>query len=291
MIYSPGTRNNQISEPHTDDALRQAHNENPQRLEMPRLRQLYGVSAKWWVIGAAFRSMRDSVYPLRWLPSGPNSVMVHGAATSVMAAVMATLLDSGIRGEVLAADPALGSVQVLVDAGWACIGIRPFMRRCATTDELRASGAESLSGPVPNGAVVCLTEPADLKVAGQIVADAFGRDPDPVVGAAPVGHNGTSERLVWGLYQDGELVSCATTVRVGDTVVLWDVATKPGCQRVGYGRTLLDVVHTRCVKSWNARQFLLSSSDAGYPLYESLGYETLGWWQAWSRRRWAFPAS
>ncbi|HEY7049817.1 MAG TPA: GNAT family N-acetyltransferase [Jatrophihabitantaceae bacterium] len=203
---------------------------------------------------------------------------------------MATLLDSGIRGEVLAADPALGSVQVLVDAGWACIGIRPFMRLWAQPDDAGAAAATAPEA-VPHSEVSCLTEPADLKVAGQIVADAFGRDPDPVMGSTQAGYHNTSERLVWGLYEAGEMVSCATTVRVEDTVVLWDVATRPGSQRGGYGKRLLDAVHARCVDSWNTRQFLLSSSDAGYRLYESLGYETLAWWQSWSRPRWAFPAS
>src|SRR5882762_1958585 len=102
-----------------------------ERMDLARLRQIYGVSARWWVIGSAFRSVRDSVYPLRWLPKGPNSVLVHGAAASVIAAVMATLVDWGIRAELLVADPALGGVQVLVDAGWVCIGTRPFMRRWA----------------------------------------------------------------------------------------------------------------------------------------------------------------
>src|SRR5258706_8887881 len=73
----------------------------PERMELARLRQIYGISATWWVISSAFRGVRGSVYPLRWLPKGPNSVLVYGAATSVMAAVMATLVDSGIRAELL----------------------------------------------------------------------------------------------------------------------------------------------------------------------------------------------
>src|SRR5882757_209627 len=139
----------------------------PERMELARLRQIYGVSATWWVIGSAFRGLRDSVHLLRWLPKGPNSVLVYGAATSVMAAVMATLVDSGIRAELLVADPALGSVQVLVDAGWVCIGTRPFMRRWAYPD----ADHGGLAGPTANapivgtvGPVVELTEPAELKI-------------------------------------------------------------------------------------------------------------------------------
>jgi len=262
-------------------------------MDLARLRQIYGVSARWWVIGSAFRGVRDSVYPLRWLPKGPNSVLVHGAAASVIAAVMATLVDWGIRAELLVADPALGGVQVLVDAGWVCIGTRPFMRRWAYPD----ADHGGLAGPTAKaaivgtvGPVVELTEPAELKIAGQIVADANGRDPDPIITSTPSSPEDEPVRRVWGLYDGGELVSCATTVEVDDGVVLWDVATRPNCQRRGYGKTLLNAIHARYADSPQARQFLLSSSDAGYRLYESLGYETVAWWQAWSRPRWALAA-
>jgi ribosomal protein S18 acetylase RimI-like enzyme len=260
-------------------------------MELARLRQIYGLSAAWWVIGSAFRGVRNSAHPLRWLPKGPNSVLVYGAATSVMATVMATLVDSGIRAELLVADPALGGVQVLIDAGWVCIGTHPFMRRWASPGPGHGGPAEpTVSLPIV-GRVAELTGPAELKIAGQIVADAHGRDPDPIITSTPNSSEDEPVRRVWGVYDSGEMVSCATTVEVGDTVVLWDVATRPNCQRRGYGKTLLNVIHARYADSSQTRQFLLSSSDAGYHLYESLGYETVAWWQAWSRPRWALAAS
>lgn len=204
---------------------------------------------------------------------------------------MSTLLDSGIRAELLVADPALGGVQVLVDAGWVCIGARPFMRRWAHPNDAHALAAAPTSVAAPVHTVIELTAPAELKIAGQIVADANGRDPDPIMASTPAGPEGESVRQVWGLYQGDQIVSCATTVRLGDTVVLWDVATRPGCQRLGYGKTLLDGVHAQCVTSSRTTQFILSSSAEGYRLYETLGYETLTWWQGWSRPRWALAAS
>lgn len=285
MISAAGTRDTMIANPYD---RRETGKEAHQRLDMLQLRHNYGISAKWWVLGTAFRGFNGSAYPLRWLPRGPNSVLVQGAAGSVMAAVMAIILDSGIRAEILVADPALGGVQVLVDAGWVCIGARPFMRRFAYPDSALACAAEPTSDAAAAGTVVELTTPAELKIAGQIAAEAFGHDPDPVV--AP-GRPGESLRRVWGLHQGGDLVSCATTVRIGDTVTLWDVATRPDCQRLGYSKALLDAIHTRCAAMAKTRQFLLSSSAEGYRLYESLGYETLAWWQAWSRPRWALAAS
>jgi len=208
-----------------------------------------------------------------------------------MAAVMATLVDSGIRAELLVADPALGSVQVLVDAGWICIGSRPFMRRWAHPNVAYAGMIAPAANTIPVDTIVELTEPADLTIAGQIVADAHGRDPDPVLASTPDSHAEASVQRIWGLHDGGNLVSCATTVQVADTVVLWDVATRPGCQRRGYGNTLLSAIHARYTDSPGTHQFLLSSSNAGFRLYESLGYETVAWWQAWSRPRWALAAS
>ena len=288
MILRAGARESVTSE--APNHRGETDNEGRERVELPRLRHIYAHTARWWVPGTAFRNLRDSVYPLRWLPDGPNSVLVHGAARSVMAAVMATVLDLGIRAEVLATDPALGSVQLLADAGWVCIGTRPFMLRWAQPVHVDSAAPEPTSDVGSAGAVVELTEPADLKIAEDIAADAFGHDPDPVAASTPA-RQGVSVRRVWGLFHGRDMVSCATTVQIGDTVALWNVATRTECQRLGYGKTLLSAIHARCANSSGTRQFLLSSSNEGYRLYESLDYETIAWWQAWSRPRWALAAS
>jgi GNAT superfamily N-acetyltransferase len=254
--------------------------------ELSRLRQIYLLTAKPW-IGADFRGRGDSVAPLRWLQGGPNSVLVNGPEDSVVKDVIGDIAESGARAEVLIDGPALGNVQILVDAGWVCVDVRPFMRRLARPSrydaDVRLSTAAGASAPV----VAELFSAPDLAVAGQVMAEAFGFDPSVAYQSTGSGQERAADRRVWALRHDGDVVSCATTVQVDDTVALWDVATRPTCQRRGYGTALVDAIHRRFAETSNVHQFLLSSSTMGYHVYESLGYETIAWLQAWSRPRWA----
>ena len=245
---------------------------------LSELRQIYGVSARSW-IGMGLRRSNDSITPLRWLPGGPNSVLVHGPHSSVLHDAIEEIVESGAPAELVVDGAALGNVQVLIDAGWVCIGSRPLMRRLAVGDVVRAFRTAS--------GVVEVSSAEDLDAMRQIMKEALGTDLGGAGATARDGQDPASNPRRWALYEDGTIVSCATTVQVEDAVVLWDVATRPGCQKRGLGTALLDQVHSLCAQQSAVSQFLLSSSAAGYRLYESLGYETVGWWQAWSRPRWA----
>jgi predicted GNAT family acetyltransferase len=253
--------------------------------ELPRLRHIYLSSAKPWV-AADFRGRSDSVAPLRWLEGGPNSVLVHGPEGSAVKDVISDIVESRARAEVLIDGAALGSVQILVDAGWVCVDVRPFMRRVARPSAYDAAVRLSTAASTSADVVAELFSPRDLAVAGQVMAEAFGFDPSAAYQSMRSGQERTSDRRVWALRHDGDVVSCATTVQVDDTIVLWDVATRPTCQRHGYGTALVNAIHNQCADASNVHQFLLSSSTMGYHVYESLGYETIAWWQAWSRPRW-----
>lgn len=251
--------------------------------ELAKLRHVYCASAKPWIC-PGFRSGSDTVVPLRWRPKGPNSVLAYGSDPAAIGGLIAELVESRVRAEILMDGPALGDVQVLVDAGWVCVGARPFMRRLAHPDEPHTGGwsphAERLAGDV-----VELSSPRDVAWADELVAQAFG------FGVADSRSARNHERCasdmrVWALHDDGDMVACGTTVQIDDTVVVWDVATLPQCQRRGYGTSLVRAVHRRYAERSAVRQFLLLSSEPGYHLYESLGYETIAWWQAWSRPRW-----
>ena len=255
------------------------------RSELPRLKHIYLLSAKPWV-GADFPGRSDSVAPLRWLQGGPNSVLVHGPEASAVNDVIGDIVASGAKAEILMDGPALGNVQILADAGWVCVDVRPFMRLAQPSGhdaDVRRSTAASTSSDV----VAELFSPRDLAVAGQVMAEAFGFAPSVTHESMRSGPDRTSDRRVWALRHDGDIVSCATTVQVDDTVVLWDVATRPTCHRHGYGTALVNTIHNQCASGSSVHQFLLSSSTVGYHVYESLGYETIAWWQAWSRPRWA----
>jgi GNAT superfamily N-acetyltransferase len=257
----------QLSRPNGGDGIPDEH-------AVSSLMRIYGSSAESWVLDWDFPSHGGAIVALRWHPGGPNSVLVNGSSPEYISNVIALLESSKIRAELLVADSALSNVQVLVDAGWVCIGGRPFMRRWRRSQQ---------SGRSVINAVRELVSVDDLVKAKQVVADAFGSAPD--VPMTPTDH-----RRVWGVYLDGDVVSCATTVEIDDTVAVWDVATRPKHQRRGYSTAILDAIHERFAATPTVQQFILLSSAEGFRLYESRGYQVLDWWQAWSRPRWVLGA-
>ena len=170
---------------------------------------------------------------------------------------------------------ALGSVQVLVDAGWVCVAQQPFMRLPA------------LDAPVSrrDSVVRCLGTGDAYEVLA-VVADAFGVQTP--MEALPVPGDGkpTGTLRWWGVDIAGELLSVAASSVAGPSAVLWWVATRRSQWRQGHARRLLTSVHSQLVAE-GIDEFLLCSSMVGMPLYYELGYRVLEYFQQWSRPRWA----
>lgn len=76
-------------------------------------------------------------------------------------------------------------------------------------------------------------------------------------------------------YVGAEPVSTAAVVIEGDAAGIYNLATIPGHQRRGYGEALmrhaLDVAH----QEHGLERTVLQSTQAGYPLYEHMGYRTV----------------
>jgi hypothetical protein len=249
-----------------------------------RLRDIYGRSAEFQVDGATAPQI-DCVIPLRWLQGGPNSVLVYGDAPA-FEGTLDHVRASAAPAELLVAAGALGNVQILIDAGWVCVDIRPFMRRGVRPAD-HVSVTRDVLGP-DAASVTELTEAPDIAQGIEVMSEAFNMDVKMPFMAGMDGPPPPRSVRMWGLCDNSDMVASAITVQVEDAVVLWNVATRPTQQRRGHGRTMLSGIHRQFPPWTGARQFLLSSSESGKRLYESTGYETIGWWQAWSRPRWAF---
>jgi ribosomal protein S18 acetylase RimI-like enzyme len=115
---------------------------------------------------------------------------------------------------------------------------------------------------------------ADLRTANGIMARAFSLPEDAVqraLGPAVLDAPG----LAIFLASTGETpVSAVATLRHGPTVGIWCMATAPEHQRRGAGAGLLRQVMAQHHAS-GARLFYLVATDAGYPLYERLGFRTV----------------
>ena len=80
--------------------------------------------------------------------------------------------------------------------------------------------------------------------------------------------------------QDGTVVSTVTVIQTDGVAGIWAMATASEHRRRGHGRALLTTVINRCLERGIAR-FYLHASEAGRPLYESLGFETVGHYSLW----------
>jgi GNAT superfamily N-acetyltransferase len=169
----------------------------------------------------------------------------------------------------------LGAVQVLIDDDWVCVGSTPAMRLSA--DRVDPTAADDQ--------MVRRLDPDDLAAARQLLSQSFGADADRSALLLPDRvTNGTTGDL-WGLHENGELRSITVTSDVGDSTSIWSMSTPPSHQGKGHGRRLLGSVLARKRRS-GIENVLLFASRAGTPLYRSMGFEVLEYWQQWSRPRW-----
>lgn len=181
---------------------------------------------------------------------------------------------AGVPCVVSLAGAALGSAQVLVDAGWVCVGQQPFMRLAAR--HVPAVGR--------NGAVRQLGA-GDIREAQAVVSDAFGATASLDLSRLVSKGTTTSSLRWWGVDAGGSLLSVASSSAAGTAAVLRWVGTRQSARHMGHAYRLLTSVHSLLVAE-GIEEFLLCSTQSGLPLYERLGYKVLEYLQLWSRPRW-----
>jgi GNAT superfamily N-acetyltransferase len=243
--------------------------------ELARLRGLLGESTVLWA-GAG----NLSTHPGGWLAlSGGSSVdyniaLCHQSGQGQnLQSMFDELLARRLPVILMVAGAALGDVRVLSDAGWICIGATPLMEIDLTT---------IAHDPDPGVRTLALEE---LPLARALIQDAFGIPPELALIALPDTATRVAGQAVWGLYDDGELVSCAAFVRVQEAIVGWSVATPERFRRRGYAGRLLRTVMAHSAEQ-GATRSLVYASAMGELLYTQLGFRELEHWQMWSRPRW-----
>jgi N-acetylglutamate synthase len=84
---------------------------------------------------------------------------------------------------------------------------------------------------------------------------------------------------------DGTPVATSIGVTVGESVGVFGVGTLPAHRRRGYGAALTARAVSDGFRT-GARWAWLSSSEAGFGVYRSLGFETIESWDFWEVRSW-----
>jgi hypothetical protein len=190
----------------------------------------------------------------------------------------------------------------VVDAGLAlvarsdvpyCLEVRPGGR--AGGAELAAKHLMTPAGDIPLMASVAVARPPVVDRLGireldgseaalhcDLAGSAFGAPPEllaELITAEVLGH-----QAVRGYVGEvaGEPVVTAMSVTLGDGIGIFNVATPAAYRRRGYGaaitaRAAFDGVTDGAQWAW------LQSSEAGYGVYERLGFTTLERWPLWTR--------
>jgi GNAT superfamily N-acetyltransferase len=139
---------------------------------------------------------------------------------------------------------------------------------------------ESPVRPSRDVKVVPALGPELVRIAGDLAAAAFDLPRDVVARCIDVGVTETAgfeTFIAWG--DDGPM-STVTMTPAGSTAGISLMATPPEHQRKGMGRALLTHVMADYRRRGVAR-FYLGATEAGYPLYASLGFETVAELSAW----------
>lgn len=154
--------------------------------------------------------------------------------------------------------------------GLTAVGTAPLM-------VLRAGTAVRPGRPVK---VTRALGPELVGVAGDLVAAAFDVPRGAIARCIDVGITATAgveTYIAWG--DDGPM-SAVSVTPTGNTAAISLMATPPQHQHKGMGRALL----TQVIDDYRGRgvvRFHLGATEAGRPLYESLGFEAIADLSAW----------
>lgn len=121
---------------------------------------------------------------------------------------------------------------------------------------------------------------AEVECANAVTGAAFGL-PLRAVGAVFGGVLSRQPGLrVYVARHEGEVVSGLRVSRIGETAVIWCMATAAGRQRNGFGRRVLSAA-IAAERAAGATEFLLLATPAGQPLYRSVGFGVISVASAW----------
>jgi N-acetylglutamate synthase len=149
-------------------------------------------------------------------------------------------------------------------------GISPLMQRTAEDLPMGITRFEVLE-----------LGPDDLDAYERTASEPFSLPPHVIrqFGAATLGGEGSR---VYALADQHHVVSTLTCTGDGDATGIWAMGTETSSQRRGYGRALL-IEAMRRERARGASAFFLYASEAGYPLFDELGFSIVDAIALWVR--------
>ena len=237
-------------------------------------RRLLGASMGAWA------RLRHEVGETSWMAlSGAPSTDFNIAlcwgedGRSTIERILAAIGAARVPSQLMVCGRALGSVQVLVDAGWACVGAMPFMR------------LELDNPPPPTAEVKVIEDKSQIDAARDLIEQGFGLEQGIGPVAIPDEMLSGRNHFVIGIYADGLLVGASAMSREGPSAVGWSFTIDPQQRGRGYGRELAIGINDLCFQR-GVTEILCIATAAAEHLYRTIGFKELERWQVWSRRRW-----
>ncbi|WP_309643282.1 GNAT family N-acetyltransferase [Phenylobacterium sp.] len=170
------------------------------------------------------------------------------------------------------ATEALASVATRL--GLTAVGTAPLM-------VLRPDVSVQPSRPTK---IVRALGPELVAIAGDLIAAAFSEPRDVISRCIEVSMTETSGVETYIAWGDEGPMCTVSVIPTGDTAAITLMATPPGRQRKGVGRALLSSV----IDDYRRRgvvRFHLGATEAGRPLYASLGFELVADLSVWVLER------
>lgn len=224
--------------------------------------------------GIELHMTRSGVLGLTDEPLADFNRLTLGAGPDAEAFLIQSVARAKERGRPLSAVMSPQAAQALAPVaarlGLTAVGTSPLM-------VLRPNAPVRPSRPI---AIVRVLGPELVAAAGDLIAAAFDEPREVIarcIDACMTPTAGVETYIAWG--DDGPACTVSLTP-TGDTAGITLMATLPEHQRMGLGRALLSQV----IDDYRRRgvtRFHLGATEAGRPLYESLGFELVANLSVW----------
>jgi ribosomal protein S18 acetylase RimI-like enzyme len=216
---------------------------------------------------------------------GRTTALLTGLPVPTLNGVWAPHADAAVE------DMETGLDAVAAEGVGHCLQVRPSLagdagalaerRGLALAEEIPLMAvAGPVEAPAAGGLAIRELAPEEARLHCEIAAPAFGAPVDLLAGLITPGVLGLPEVRGYLVEAGGEAVGTAMSVTIAGGVGIFNVATPPEHRRRGYGsaataRASADGLAAGASWSW------LQATEAGYGVYEALGFVTLERWPCW----------
>ena len=185
------------------------------------------------------------------------------APVSLVEEYAKTIADRGLNAILIVDEDAQTLIEAAAALGLNAVGNVPVMVR------------EELPAPEPVGRYTVRTASTDeMPIVGRLVAEAFSLDEDTINRVCPPPLADREGLQFWLAFDGDEPVGTGTFVRTGAHCGIYNMGTPASGQRRGVGRAVLASAIARNLAD-GVTTFTLEATEAGYHLYEQVGFRTV----------------